>query len=386
MSAQACGQLRPEIAGKLMKSRASQGSQVQPQTDVEIAKRLLRHLATAFAYPDAMYSVGPIRIQGGFDTTIFGFTLDHAAPHLSGPLILRLAHADTDPERVRLEAVVQNALADMGFPAPRVKVVESDPGILGGPFMVMARVPGETLAHGIEGLGANRSFAGRLQLLVKLPAIFRRITKHWVDIQIRLHELPPDRLLKAVSAAGINARAITFEGQLAKLSTIVARPEFIGLRPVVAWLEDRRPPEPRTMAICHGDFHPLNILVDGDQTTGVIDWVNIVIAEPAMDVGSAIANIAAIPLDLPRALRIPARAVIRKALQGYEHVYRARRPLDAHAVRYYMVFRAFAQLVWVAQARTAGRANRGAFYSSEGIGNLITLIRKLSGLSLRLDQ
>ena len=85
-----------------MKSRASQGSQVQPQTDVEIAKRLLRHLATAFAYPDAMYSVGPIRIQGGFDTTIFGFTLDHAAPHLSGPLILRLAHADTDPERVRL--------------------------------------------------------------------------------------------------------------------------------------------------------------------------------------------------------------------------------------------------------------------------------------------
>ena len=32
------------------------------------------------------------------------------------------------------------------------------------------------------------------------------------------------------------------------------------------------------------------------------------IAEPAIDVGSAIANIAAVPLDLPRALRVPARA------------------------------------------------------------------------------
>jgi aminoglycoside phosphotransferase (APT) family kinase protein len=353
---------------------------VQPQNDGEIAERLLRHLATAFACPDVIYAVAPTRIQGGFDTTIFGFTLDHAGPHLSGPLILRLANAATDPPRVRLEAVVQNTLADMGFPAPRVMVVESDPGILGGPFTVMARLPGQTLARGFEGLGANRSFAGRVQLLIKLPALFGRITEHWVDIQLRLHDLPADRLLQAVSAAGIDARAITFEGQLARLGTIVERSELVGLRPALAWLEDRRPREPRTMAICHGDFHPLNILVDGDQTTGVIDWASMVIAEPAMDVGSAIASIAAVPLDLPRALRVPARAVIRKALQRYEHLYRARRPLDAHAVCYYMVFRAFAQLV------TAVRASRGAFYSPDGIGNLVTLIRKLSGLSLRLDQ
>jgi aminoglycoside phosphotransferase (APT) family kinase protein len=363
---------------------------VQPQNDVEIAERLLRHLATAFACPDVMYAVAPTRIQGGFDTAIFGFTLDHAAPHLSGPLILRLANAATDPQRVRLEAVVQNTLADMGFPAPRVNAVETDPGILGGPFMVMARLPGQTLAHGIEGLGANRSFAGRVRLLVKLPALFGRITRQWVDIQLRLHELPADRLLQAVSDAGIDARAITFAGQLAKLGTIIERCGLVGLRPALAWLEDRRPPEPRTMAICrsicHGDFHPLNILADGDQTTGVIDWSNIVIAEPAMDVGSAIANIAAVPLDLPRALHVPARAAIRQALQRYEHAYRARRPLDPHAVRYYMVFRAFAQLVWVAQLRTAGRGGRGAFNSPAGIANLTTLIRKLSGLSLRLDH
>ena len=107
-----------------------------------------------------MYLAGPIRIQGGFDAAIFGFTLDRVPPSLMGPLILRLSHANADPGRVKLETVVQNTLAEMGFPAPPVMVTESDPGILGGPFMVMTRLSGQTLAHGIEGLGAGTSLVG----------------------------------------------------------------------------------------------------------------------------------------------------------------------------------------------------------------------------------
>ena len=84
--------------------------------DAEIARRLLHHLARAFGCADAAYAAGPARIQGGFDTTIFGFTLDRVPPALQGPLILRLSHAGADPARVKLETVVQNALAEMGFP------------------------------------------------------------------------------------------------------------------------------------------------------------------------------------------------------------------------------------------------------------------------------
>ena len=98
--------------------------------DAEVAQRLLYHLANAFGCPDAVYLAGPVRIQGGFDAAIFGFTLDRAPPPLVGPLILRLSHADADPARVKLETVIQNTLAEMGFPAPRVMVTESDPGIL----------------------------------------------------------------------------------------------------------------------------------------------------------------------------------------------------------------------------------------------------------------
>jgi hypothetical protein len=215
--------------------------------DAEVAQRLLYHLARAFGCPDAVYLAGPMRIQGGFDAAIFGFTLDRVPPPLVGPLILRLSHADADPGRVKLETVVQNALA--GFPAPRVMVTESDPGILGGPFMVMTRLSGQTLAHGIEGLGAGTSLVGQLQLLFNLPAVLARIIDQWVDMQIRLHQLPAETLLRAVTAAGIDAGAITFEGQLARLSTIVERSDLIGLKPGLTWLDDHRPPQAREAAM-----------------------------------------------------------------------------------------------------------------------------------------
>src|SRR5258708_9962170 len=206
--------------------------------DAEVAQRLLDHLARAFGCPDAAYLAGPMRIQGGFDAAICGFTLDSVPHPLVGPLILRLSHADADPGRVKLETVVQNTLAEMGFPAPRVMVTESDPGILGGPFMVMTRLSGQTLAHGIEGFGAGSSLVGQLQLLFNLPAVLARIIAQWVDMQIRLHQLPAETLLRAVTAAGIDAGAITFEGPLARPSTNDERSGLIGLKPRLPWPDD----------------------------------------------------------------------------------------------------------------------------------------------------
>src|SRR5215813_13002301 len=351
--------------------------------DAEIAGRLLHHLARAFDCPGAAYLAGPARIQGGFDTTIFGFTLDRVPPPLQGPLILRLSHADADPARVKLETIIQNTLADMDFPAPPVMVTESDASILGGPFMVMRRVPGKPLGHAIEGFGAGSPFAKRVRLLLDLPVILNGIIEQWVDVQIRLHQLPAETLLQAVKVAGIDARVITFEGQLARLRTVVERCGLIGVEPALTWLHQHRPSQAQA-AICHGDFHPLNILADNDKPTGVIDWPNVVIAEPAMDVGSAIANISAVPINLPWALRVTAQAATGAALRRYERAYRARRPLDDEAVRYYQVFRAVAQLVPVGAARATGQAGSGAFHSATGAGNLIALIRRLSGVSVRL--
>ena len=345
------------------------------------------HLARVFECPDAVYIAAPARIQGGFDAAIFGFTLDRVPPALAGPLILRLGHADSDPGRVKLETVVHNTLADMGFPAPRVMVTESDKSILGGPFMVMARLSGQTLAHGLQGgLGGGASLVAQTRLLFNVPAILGGIIDEWVTMQIRLHQLPAEPVLQAITVAGIDADTVTFEGQLALLNRIVERWNLAGLKPGLAWLDKHRPPRAQEAVICHGDFHPLNILADKDGPTGVIDWANVVIAEPAMDVASAITNISAVPLALPWALRVAARQMIGAALRRYERTYRALWPLDDQAVRYYQVFRAVAQLAGVGQARAAGRTGSGGFHSAAGVSNLIALIRKLSGVSVWLED
>jgi hypothetical protein len=51
-------------------------------------------------------------------------------------------------------------------------------------------------------------------LLLDLPAILTGIIEQWVDVQIRLHQLPAETLLQAVTAAGIDPRVITVRRQM----------------------------------------------------------------------------------------------------------------------------------------------------------------------------
>jgi aminoglycoside phosphotransferase (APT) family kinase protein len=282
-------------------------------------------------------------------------------PRLSGPLILRLARAQTNPSRVQLEAIAHNTLAAMGYPVPRVVAMEPDVTVLGGPFMVMTRLAGRPLAQEIEGIGRGASFIAQVRRLVSLPAIVGGITDTWVDMQIRLHELPTEILLGALAEAGIKQDVITLDGQLTRLKSVIEECNLVGLRPGISWLLSHRPQQPLRAAICHGDFHPLNILAEQGRVTGIIDWSNVVIASPEMDVGSAIATISTVPFDVPPLLSIPVRGIVRLILWRYYRAYCRRRALDAVAVRYFQIFRAIAQLVSVGQNMAAGRSEGGAF-------------------------
>lgn len=52
------------------------------------------------------------------------------------------------------------------------------------------------------------------------------------------------------------------------------------------WLEKNRPPPLQDGAVCHGDLHPLNIVMDGDTLSGVIDSPQAIAAEPAFEVAA----------------------------------------------------------------------------------------------------
>jgi aminoglycoside phosphotransferase (APT) family kinase protein len=354
--------------------------------DERIASELLRYLSVKLAKPQLAYAEPIQSVSGGFDTAIFGFALEGAPPEAHGRLILRLGREGSYPPRFALEAMTQNALAEMGYPVPRAQLVETDTALLGGPFIIMQRASGRPLGQqAARFFASGASNATRLANLARIPKTLGAINRIWVETQVRLHRLPPEPLLRAATDAGVDTRMLTFDGQLARLAATVEDAGLSALTPAVSWLQANRPDDRGSASICHGDFHPMNIMADDGIVTGVIDWANVAVAAAELDVASAVTNIATLPIKVPGAMRLPVRLLIAAALRRYVAAYRQLRPLDPASLRYYQVFRAMVQLRPAAATLVAGRKGSGAFHSPAGIRNLISHIHAQGGPKLQLE-
>jgi aminoglycoside phosphotransferase (APT) family kinase protein len=353
-----------------------------PATDREISSRLLTYLRAELQRPSLAYEKSPERLAGGFENTVFVFALTGAPETSSGPLVLRIFSARPDSERATVEATVHNALAAMGYPAPRVCFVETDPSILGSAFIIMERKRGRTLAEEFQGLGGGRSIRELLRLLSRVPRMLREFSL-LVEAQYRLHQLPSEPLARALEEQGLLER-VTFDGRMNWLRDLTRQPALAGLVPGVAWLESHRVTDSRS-AICHCDFQPFNILSENGQLTGVLDWGNVTIADPEIDVAATIANIMTVPLKVPAPFQALFRFLMNLSARHYYRSYCRLNVLDGDAVRYYQVFRCMVQLAWVADGVSNSRPSRGVFDSPEGIARLVAYVQHLTGLKLHFD-
>jgi aminoglycoside phosphotransferase (APT) family kinase protein len=66
---------------------------------------------------------------------------------------------------------------------------------------------------------------------------------------------------------------------------------------VASFLRTPPPPEPAEVAFCHNDFGIEHILVDGETVTGVIDWTDAALTDPARDYGKLYRDLG--PIALP---------------------------------------------------------------------------------------
>lgn len=228
------------------------------------------------------------RLKDGWETDVFAFTL--TSDGQSRPLVLRIYSGEGALLRARSEHHVLTTLHSTGYPVPDLLHFQPDDRHLGGPFLVMERVPGRSLqSH----LGAG---SGHLGL--------------FFDLLARLHRLDPRPFIGCGSPWPTleNGRA-TFS--LGWLSGNVERAGLAtAFAPLVEWLDDQGRRIQHEHAVIHGDFHPLNILVAEDGRATVIDWGSACIADPRIDVANAAV--------LARALGQPALAPLIK--QGYEAV------------------------------------------------------------------
>jgi aminoglycoside phosphotransferase (APT) family kinase protein len=239
--------------------------------------------------------------------------------------------------------------------------------------MIMERLPGRVMLDLF--FRPSRVWAG-------LPALL-------AEAHARLHSLDAAALKRAVLTSGLPVHALR-QGDRQELAIRVERAMLDGLLPGVQWLVDNEPQAPGSLSICHGDFHPLNVLVDKGKVSGVIDWTYARIADPAYDVGATIALFGQGPIDLPGVLQPPADRFRRWVIGRYYRAYQRLRKLDEGAVRYYEALRCLGFLVEAGEHRQgdlgviARPEKPTAFGAPRTVSGIVARFREITGVDISI--
>jgi aminoglycoside phosphotransferase (APT) family kinase protein len=230
----------------------------------QISDKFIAYLRSELKEPTIGYESPLIRLEGGYETAIYRFSLKCAQEELSKSLALRIYPGYYGTGNAVWESTIQNVLAGEGYPVPNVHFTCTDMTILGGAFIVMDFLPGK--------------------LMITAPT--ETIPELLGITHAALHNIDPQPLIEALGERGINEDNLGLSGQYKWLEE--AGNKHSWAHDGVEWLIKNRPPDPEHPVLCHGDFHPLNILIQEGKVTGVLDWPGFHIADAVMDVANTV--------------------------------------------------------------------------------------------------
>lgn len=300
-----------------------------------VAPKLLTALRKQNRTPGLEYAVPPAPLGGGLWASLHAFRLAGAPRELSGELVLRVM--PTSDEEALREATMQAAVQRSGFPAPQVHFSGGRDAGLGFPYLIMARAPGATLRGGL-------SAGAALRVARNIPALL-------AETLARLHALDRKPIARALRRAGLPAKSLGIAAALKDLAQRARPLGFDGYAAGLAWLREHRPaPGPR--AVCHGDYHPLNVMIANGRVSAVLDWSHALLAAPEYDIAYTAQLLAWWPLEVPLLPRSVAKHLFgQAAARQFLTAYRRRSPVDADLLRWHEALHAYRVLVRVARAR-----------------------------------
>lgn len=302
---------------------------VDPSKPDEVRKALLRFLAER-GMRGVRFVVPPQPISGGYDTLIFGFQIegDDVLPEWRNPLVLRLYAAFDQEARAEHEANVQRFAAARGYPALAPLAAEGGDNALGFPLMIVPRIVGGTLA----------------QRMLSNPLTMRRWLGRMADLHASLHTL-------SVSSCPLTYGTPLVERQLEVLRRRIERRSLRQFEEGYAWLsaeKDRVLNE--QPALCHADFHPLNILVDEQNSLVVIDWTEAALGDRHFDVARTLATLWFAKLGgRGLAERLLLRGLRGFLRDGYLEAYGRSASLEPERLSYWESFHVFATWLSIAE-------------------------------------
>lgn len=197
-------------------------------------------------------------------------------------ILRRAPHGVLQPgaHDMRREYGVLNALAASPARVPKTVLFCGDEAVLGTPFYVMERVPGEVIRTTVPSwLEGDRASTLMSDLVAALAEIHRSDTA-------------PLLLAKLGRPSGYLARQLrTWDRQWQTFRAMPTGRDLPNYARVHDWLVERRPPE-RPSTVVHGDYKLDNVVVDPAtaRVRVVLDWEMTTVGDPLADVGFLLFN------------------------------------------------------------------------------------------------
>ncbi len=250
--------------------------------DERVGERIRAYLAERLDAPDlALGAVERIAVGWSHETWLFDATWSGIAQGFClrrdpGNALLR------DLSDLATQHRVLQCLDGTAVPTPRPYFFEDDPAVLGGPFLVMEKVPGTCPSPwGRDG----RRFYAEAAARGVLPDSF-------TDTLVALHRL--DWRGAGLDFLGVPGPGPDFaRREIARWWTLVEASESDPdpvLVDVLGWLDANAPATDR-LVLVHGAYRTGNLLVDDDRVTAVLDWETPVIGDPMYDVAYVLSEL-----------------------------------------------------------------------------------------------
>jgi len=249
----------------------------------------------------------PAEVRNGeaLDTTKVEAFLHEAVPGLEGPMtvsqfpsgasnltylitvgeremVLRRPPFGTKPKSghdMHREYTVLKALRPAYPYCPRPLAYTDDPDVMGCPFYVMERIPGIILRRDVpESMGL---VAGDVTLLNQnlVKVLFELHCVDYEGIGLGDFGKPQGYVERQVTGWSRRYRA-------------AHTPDVPDAEEVMAWLQEKMPPDTDAPCIIHNDYKFDNVVLDPNNPLaiiGVLDWEMTTLGDPLMDLGGSLA-------------------------------------------------------------------------------------------------
>lgn len=343
---------------------------------VDRDQELLVFLRSHLGIEGLDYLVPPRRFPQGMFSDVLSFRLNRGPAEWSVPLVLRMLPLDAAPEQPALETAVQNGLARIQWPAPRVLLGHDRIDPLGRMFTVMEQCPGRPSLKGVRW----DLFAQDLpRLAISWPATLARIARD-------LHACATGPVLDEAESRGLRRDQLSPERHLRFVEDRLSRFGGHAATGALGWLREFDPGHSGVESVLHGDLWPANVLRSGGRLTGMVDWERAAVGDPALDIGFAKVGLALLPApaQVPAPIRQLVNAAGRSMATRLEDEYRKLSSLSPERVKYYEALRCALELAVVLE-RQHSSAVTGQPGWLQGVGALAGHFADVTGVPLHLD-